>query len=66
VKEICGNICQFNTASHPKILQSSTQLTESQPYIKGLVSQNLHNGGLAEIDHNQVSTFTTHAKQQPF
>jgi hypothetical protein len=68
-KEIWGTTCPRNEVSHPKILQSSTQLTEPQSYIKEGVSksQTQHTGaGLLEIDHNQVSTFTTHAKQKPF
>jgi nitrate/TMAO reductase-like tetraheme cytochrome c subunit len=61
--------CPCNTASHPKILQSSTQLREPQSYIKEVVSksQTQHTGaGLVETDQNQVSTFTTHAKQETF
>jgi hypothetical protein len=55
--------------SHPKILQSSSQLTAPQSYIKEVVSksQTQHTAaGLVEIDHSQVSTFTIHAKQEPF
>jgi hypothetical protein len=54
---------------HPKILHSSTRLTEPQSYIKEVVSksQTQHIGaGVVEIDHNQVSTFTIHGKQEPF
>jgi hypothetical protein len=43
--------------SHPKILQSLTQLTEAQSYIKEVVSksQTQHFGaGLVETDYSQV------------
>lgn len=52
-KEIRGTTCPCNTASHPKILQSSTQLTEPQSYSKEVVSksQTQHIGaGLVETD----------------
>ena len=68
-KETWGTTRPYNTAPHPKILQHSTQLIEPQSCIKEVVSesQTQHNGaGMVETDHNQVSTFTTHAKQESF